>query len=389
MREASGPPIDGLRVHFDLTNLYYLPQYLPVIEVLRQRGADCTVLVYLSMSKDPTVRAGLAERVANDAGCEVEVVDDVDQDHRAPCDIYNRDKPDWIVFGSRFQQYENLDPSISTAMLYHGIGVKNTYYHADHMQMDVRFVEGEYRRRALLDLFPGANLQAVGFAKLDPLFNDALTLEPFDVAAHGLDATRPTVLYAPTFYPSSMGRLPNDWPGQLASCNLIIKPHQFAYSKQKYGSQLEKLAHWQNYDNVHIASMTDYSIMPFFASSELLVSEASSALFEFAALDKPVVWCDFLQLRWGHRGPFRYRLNARMDRTIDAFRNVGAHAARPAQLNTRILEELADPARHAAARSDCTRELIGLADGKASERIVDYMAANTGRISRAARGVVA
>lgn len=381
---AQGQDMNGIRVHFDLTNLYYLPQYLPVVEELRRRGAACHFLVYTSMSDDPAIRDGLAERVRQDTACEVSCVDDVRQDHGVALDFYNREKPDWIIFGSRFQQRDALDPAIRTVMLYHGIGVKDTYYHPDHAEMDVRFVEGEHRERALRELFPDRNFQAVGFAKLDPFFNPDLEPPRLDLEAAGLDPERRTILYAPTFYPSSMGRLPDDWPERLGEFNLIIKPHQFAFSKRKYGGQLDKLTAWRKYPNVHIAGMTDYSILPFMAVSDMLVSEASSALFEFAALDRPIVWCDFFKLRWGHRGPLRFRLRQRMDRTIDAFRNVGAHARSPRELDRVIRDEFANPHRHATARHECTARLIGATDGQASRRIVDYLAANTKHLAETA-----
>lgn len=378
------PRMDGIRVYFDLTNLYYLPQYLPVAEELQARGADCHFVVYLSMSRDPDVRARIADRVRQDTGCEISVIDDSDQNHSVARAFYNEEKPDWIIFGNRFFEHDALDPSICTMMLYHGIGVKGTYYHKEHMEMDVRFVEGVHREQELHRLFPNSNVHAVGFAKLDPFFNDAYTLPKLELEKVGLDPARKTILYAPTFYPSSMGRLPDDWPAQLSEFNLIIKPHQFAFTKKKHNRQLAKLKAWRNFDNVHIADVTEYSIIPFFAVSDILVSEASSALFEFAALDRPIIWCDFLQLRIGHRGPLRYRLEKRMDNTIDAFRNVGAHAATPAELSGLIRSELEHPGRYTAERRACTEELLGPTDGQASRRIVDYMAANTGRISRAA-----
>ena len=41
------------------------------------------------------------------------------------------------------------------------------------------------------------------------------TLPPFDFEAKGLDAKKKTILYAPTFYPSSIENFPRDWPARL------------------------------------------------------------------------------------------------------------------------------------------------------------------------------
>src|SRR3546814_4194307 len=85
-------------------------------------------------------------------------------------------------------------------------------------------------------------------------------------------------------------------------------------------------------------------------SADLMISEASSALFEFAALDKPIVWCDFLKLRWSYRGPLRFRYRRRMDTTIDTYRNVGVHVPKAGELSASIRAELQQPQRRASER---------------------------------------
>jgi CDP-glycerol glycerophosphotransferase (TagB/SpsB family) len=108
-------------------------------------------------------------------------------------------------------------------------------------------------------------------------------------------------------------------------------------------------------------------------AADVLVSEASSAMFEFAALDRPIVWCDFVKLRWQHRGPLRFRFEARMDRSIERYADIGAHAATPGALAGVIRAELAAPARHAPKRRQYTAELIGPTDGRTGERIAAVM----------------
>lgn len=277
------------------------------------------------------------------------------------------------MFGNEFTPIARLDRRIRTAMLYHGIGVKETYYRREQMMMDIRFVEGEHREAILRQRYPDRHVVAVGFAKLDPLFNTRYSLKKFDLERAGLDPARHTILYAPTFYPSSMECLADDWPATLADCNLIIKPHQYAWTLNRHRGQLRKLARWQNYPNVHIAGACDYSLLPFMQVADVLVSEASSALFEFAALDRPVIWCDFMKLRLGHRGIFKFRLLRRMDRTIDAFRDIAAHAGTPDELAAVIREQLANPARFHAKRQACVKELLGPVDGNASSRIADHL----------------
>src|SRR3546814_14039365 len=82
-------------------------------------------------------------------------------------------------------------------------------------------------------------------------------------------------------------------------------------SSDLYAAQRRKLDVWGRHANVHVADLAAYSLLPYMGSADLMISEASSALFEFAALDKPIVWCDFLKLRWSYRGPLRFRSEER------------------------------------------------------------------------------
>lgn len=350
-----------MKVIFDVQHLYYLPQFLPVQRELAARGHDTLFVFHEELeNREALVAASeglphLQVRGAGDA-------------HRE----YVAREPDWLIFGNGYDHLEELPQRTRTALLYHGIGVKRCYYGAGLMRMDLRFVEGEYRERELQRKYPEAKLRAVGFAKLDPLFRDADAVR-LDLARHGLDPSLPTVLYAPTYYPSSIERLPPDLPARFEGFNLLVKPHHFSWTKSYYSAQRRRLEAWSEFDNVHVAGVAEVSLLPFMAAADILVSEASSALFEFAALDKPVVWCDFFHRRWGHRGPLAWRLEKRMDRSIERYADIAAHAAAPEALLEVIKGELASPSRLAAIRARYTRELIGPTDGHASRRIADAL----------------
>ncbi len=345
---------------FDLPHLYYLPQYLPVYEVLLRRGVRPQFVVSSHDDQIPQVLAGLALPYTLKAEPQL-------------LDFYRSAEPDWIVFGNGYPDLAGLAKGTRTALLYHGIGVKACYYDSDLAEMDVRFVEGPARASALRRLFPASEFCEVGFAKLDPLLGAPTQRSRFDLAGAGLDPERPTVLYAPTFFPSSIERLPLDWPRHCSEWNLLIKPHAFSLGKKRYRNQRRRFQAWDRWDHVYVAGPEHYSLLPFFGVSDLLISEASSALFEFAALDRPVVWCDFLHLRWSYRGPFQYRLNRRMDSTMEAWSDVGLHAARPEDLASIVSQQLNRPEECKDSRSRCTSDLIGNTDGLAAERIADRL----------------
>jgi CDP-glycerol glycerophosphotransferase (TagB/SpsB family) len=165
----------------------------------------------------------------------------------------------------------------------------------------------------------------------------------------------------------------DDLPAELRDWNILVKPHHFTMLLRRYRGQRKKLELWSRAENVHVARLSDYSLLPFLASADLLVSEASSAIFEFAALDRPIVWCDFLRLRLAYRGPLRFRFRRRMDPTILPFRDIAAHTVRYEELRRVVDQEMAHPERFRERRKECVAELVGVTDGKVSERIADHL----------------
>lgn len=353
-----------MKIWFDLANLYYWPQYEPVYRELTRRGHECAIAVHRS-ERDISLVEAFLEKESKTFSFKM-----VDPDQLG--DFYRLEEPDWIVFGNdNFTDFNVLEKRTKTALLYHGIGVKACYYSPGLSLYDVRFTEGGFRQAQLMSMFPDANFQEVGFAKLDPLFQS--DWQSIDLTDLGLSNTRKTLLYAPTFYPSSIERMLPDWPERLNDCNIIIKPHFFTWSNPKYHQQRKILMRWAEYDNVYLAPADAVSLLPYFEKADVLISEASSALFEFAALNKPVVWLDYLKLRWSYRGVFSYRYKKRMDTTIDPYRDVAVHVATPKQLESVVRTQLQNPSQLAEQRQRTTAELIGQTDGCVSLRVADYL----------------
>lgn len=357
-----------MNIFFDIAELYYLPQFLPVYYELKNRGANCSFIFYGMNDMED-----ILEKIVEKEQLPVKRA----KSREDGLSIYKDASPDWIIFGNNCSFLSELPKKTKSALLYHGIGVKSCYFDANLMEMDIRFVEGEYRYNKLSKLYPNASMENVGFAKLDPLFsNDISKIEPFDLEKAGLDKNKPTLLYAPTFYPSSIERLDDKFPHDFKEYNLIIKPHFFSLSKKKYQKQREKISLWEGYENTYIATALDYSLIPFMKISDILISEASSAFFEFAALDKPIVWLDILKLRWGYKGIFKYRFNKRMDADIEKYRDIGIHAPDYKNLNNIVRSQIEHPDQYKKQRNRYVKELIGNTDGKVSERIVDYLEKN-------------
>ncbi|OKY25057.1 CDP-glycerol glycerophosphotransferase family protein [Thalassotalea sp. PP2-459] len=350
---------------FDVLHLYYLPQYLPVYHQLIKQDTGSATFVFYHGVHDEIIQSIIEQEQLNYLWVENE---------EQALTFYQTQTADWIFFANSFPYLEDVHKVSKSVQLGHGIGPKASYYHKSDTPTTVRFVEGNYRTKRFEAMYPNDTFIDVGFCKLDPIINN----EPveFKLVDHQLDPSKKTILYAPTFYPSSIECFPKDWPNEFKQYNIIIKPHYFSLSKDKYKAQQTLLLHWQKYENVYLAEVHDYSLIPFMASADLLISDASSALFEFAALNKPVIWCDFLKLRWSYRGIFSFRFKKRMDQDYGEYADIAAHAKTYKELATLVEEHLSTPELLEKTRLSFAEKLAGKLDGKASERIIQYLQNN-------------
>jgi CDP-glycerol glycerophosphotransferase (TagB/SpsB family) len=96
-------------------------------------------------------------------------------------------------------------------------------------RLDLRFVEGEYRINQLRENGVSTDLSLTGYIKLDPLFNNESSYFEDKKKLLGLNESKQTILYAPTFYPSSLEKLGMKLGDFTKEYNLIIKPHMWTY----------------------------------------------------------------------------------------------------------------------------------------------------------------
>lgn len=340
---------------------------MPIKKELDKHGITCFFILYLG--RQDAIPFILTE--AGVASTSIKRVHSYDE----AIALYKEQSPSWLVLGNSFDGINSIGGVTKTALVSHGIGPKACYYTVSETPTDVRFVEGPYRTERLRQMYPNQTFIDTGYAKLDPAINGELSgSSPSD---YGLDNNKKTLLYAPTFYPSSIERFSRSFPEDFGLYNIILKPHYFSLSIDKYKKQKALLEHWATFDNVYLAKIEESNILPFMSVSDVLISDASSTLFEFAALDKPVVWCDFLKLRWAYRGILKFRFKKRMDQDLYRYADIAAHAQSYAQLRNIVDEQIANPNQYAAQRAKYTLSLAGKVDGKASERIVNYMLQNS------------
>ena len=366
-----------MHVAFYAEQLYYLPQFTPVIHALLARGHRVTTLLRL----EPALRdvplpslegLGDAHRLLR--------LDSA----RAAYDELRALAPHWVVFGSFLDPEQRLAEGTRSALVYHGIGEKTVLFDPRLNAFDLRCVESQRVLDELVARDPGSRdrLALVGFAKLDPLFADPLAPGARGVA--GGDSGAPVLLYAPTFYPSSLELMPADLGALAPGARWIVKPHFFTWTVKQYEGQRARLRAWARQPGVEVLGPEAYDLVPLMARADVLVSDASSALFEFAALGRPVVWCRFLKLRWSYRGLLRWRFDRRMDPNTSRYETVARCVDRATELPRALAQALderggaAPPEGTVAAREALIEHLIGPRDGRASERIADELERRAG-----------
>jgi CDP-glycerol glycerophosphotransferase (TagB/SpsB family) len=355
-----------MKIIFDTLNSYYLPQYLPIYHELYKRGHDLSFVSYRNKDQENKV-----QRLFNDLSLNNIWVNGEEEAE----DYYLKVKADWVFFGNGISYIDSLSTVSRTAQLGHGIGPKPSYYRKSNTPMTVRFIEGELRLDVIKKMYPNDKFIQVGYSKLDPLIRGE---EPgLNLQKLGLDPSKKTILYAPTFNPSSLERFPDNWPSHFPDYNILVKAHGFTYSRERYSAQRTKLAAWSKFENVYVATIDDVSLLPFMKDADLLLSEASSTLFEFVALDKPVLVCDFYKLKWSYRGPFKYRFEKRFGQDNVIYKDIGAHAYSYPELRKLLEQQLDNPGQYKEQRRLYTRDHVGNVDGKASQRIADYLEANS------------
>jgi tetratricopeptide (TPR) repeat protein len=339
-----------MRILFFLERELHLPVLAPVMEEVHARGLGPVAIASVAYhpSGEGVPGRGLRSDVLRQAlSVPFQLVENP-----------HEYKPD-ITFLADFS-YQFVEGLGTLVNLGHGTICKGWYFSKGHISRrencaDLICVPGEVHRRVLSEQVR-IPIEVTGMPKLDVIFRNIHPRE-YTLRSMGLDPLRRTVLFAPTFNaelsiaPYVGARLRELVPPET---NLIIKLHGAAPEDWKAVFRRVALS-----PNTYYSESPD--IAPAFAAADVLLTDVSSVIYEFLALDKPVVLFD---------SPTRREYaNYREDDLENVFRDVGIRIGDAREIIDAIRRSLSAPPSPQIRQ--IARDFISIRDGFSARRVVD------------------
>jgi len=340
------------KIYFYVAYPYYFPHFLPISKIFEENNCKIT---YILSSKQ---NSNNMEQIALDN--ELDYIFGVDN-------LFDN-KANVIFFANPFPRAKEI--SAITVFLEHGIGTKSTSFYSSIEYFDIYLTEGIQKYNTIKELYPNYEykLKNVGFSKFDDIINFNKEEKEKIFLKYNLNPNKKTILYAPTFFPSSIEKMSDRFPNDFKECNIIVKPHYLSYERKKYKKQVIKFKKWSTYSNCAIMPLSEYNIVPFLAISDVMISDESSAMFEFAALNKPVISNRYFKLRWSYY-LMPWKLNKRIDNSKEMYRQILDNANNYNETVSYTKEALINPKKLEDKRLKFSKDLCGDIDGKVSQRI--------------------
>jgi hypothetical protein len=219
----------------------------------------------------------------------------------------------WDAYLTSDFMWATLPRGTARVQMFHGVGGKYGFdAPRESMRMWARlfFVNGRRLRNfvacgAIDADSPAARL--IGMPKVDCLVDGTLRRDDV-LAGLGLDPGRPTVLYAPTWSPaSSLNRTGLALLDRLERLpvNVVVKLHDRSCDpRPMYSGGVDwpaevraRLREWSAPDGVPRGRLADgANIVPLLAAADVMVTDHSSAGFEYLLLDRPLVRIELPEL---------------------------------------------------------------------------------------------
>lgn len=195
--------------------------------------------------------------------------------------------------------WATLPRGTTRIQVFHGVGGKYGFDAPDRSMREWHrlFFVNERRLRnfvaaGAIDADSSA-VRLIGMPKTDCLVDGSIDRGAV-LSMLGLDPSRPTVLYAPTWSPaSSLNAMGEELVGRLSDMpvNLIMKLHDRSRDlRQRYSGAVDWAARLQPLlAEGRGVIAPGHDISPYLVASDLMITDHSSAGFEFLLRDKPIV----------------------------------------------------------------------------------------------------
>lgn len=253
----------------------------------------------------------------------------------------------------------------------HGPGIKTLRYRHFLKQPDTQyicFLEGAYRvekfKKYGLDKIE--KIYDVGLPKLDVFFNGYFDknklIEEFE-----LDPAKKTILYAPSYKPTSIFMIGEQICGLADQYNVIIKLHPYSWNgKYAPHSQHELFEKLQSrFPAMHLVPESKHDIMPYMFVADTIVSDGSSVINEFLSLGRCGIIVDLEDdaLKHSDGQPLLE------DKSSDWLKDSFVHIANADQLHDAIDKALNPSAERKKNIEKDKNYIFSFTDGKSAERV--------------------
>ena len=247
--------------------------------------------------------------------------------------------PDFVLCPGNFVDFRL--PGIKVE-LFHGIGIeKPSHYKIRHF-FDLYLTSGPVvteKFKKIQQKYTYFKVVETGWPKMDHIMSyDTLKIRK----RFNLPLNRKIILYAPA-HSSSMESAGSVIP----AIDSIMKPDEIWFCKPHEFMDRELL---QKLKTKNVRLVESYDITPYLHMADVLVSDTSSVIYEFMALDKPVITC---------------RTLSRKDKGIDI--------QSPDELRSALDRSLQNPEELSHLRRKHLQEVNPRLDGSISRGIIDLL----------------
>jgi len=351
------------KILFHINYLYHLPAIEPILELFADDNNYDTAII---LALDFDLKFGIfrkrksSQYLKNFIGSKVRIA-------------HQTEIPDVVITTDVIDKA--LYPNSQICMVYHGPTFNKTVTYRElkkHLDDDyIIFAESQFAVDKFIEshCLGNSKTEIIGFPKLDPIISNKFDRAKI-LTELGLDANKKTILYAPTYKPTSLNELTHEIIEVTKDFNLIIKLHHYSwmgkYAKRSQSRKVKKAIN--GFQHVALITRDSYSIVPYFSVADTLISEASGGLTEFLITEKVGIVYNLPQLKLKHSDN-QPLLSKGDDFLKDTYINISS----PNQLSEAIQSAL-NPTNTMLRRIKLDKEKYFYKnDGNASQRVKSFI----------------